>query len=706
MAKAGDIETIKENYRKFLLLENESEHELGAILQRLDKEEHYSDQMVVELMERYPLQRSQTASILKTLSAEGSWIDIDYNDPNRSGWQPKKHLERILALAKAYNTANYHYYESAEVAEAINNALRYWFRAKPVCPNWWYNDIGCPKIMGAILVLSENQICAENKQSAIEYMKQSKFGMTGQNKVGLAGNILVRALIENDTDLVRSARDTIFSEIRMGDTEGIKPDHSFHQHGAQQQFGNYGAGFISSMAFWSQVLKGTSLVPGQSQLDLISDLINEGYSRILWKGYMDINALGRQLFRNAQRHKAFSVAFSAATLADSDPANSYKYKELLDNNFYRTAQPAGHTGLYHFRMSDMTVHRRPGWMASVKMSSPRVIGAEAGNGDNLKGYYLADGATYTYVDGKEYENIFPVWDWRKIPGITSYETDAPLKLLDWDGYRNQSPFVGNVTDGHTGITSMYFDRDGISGRKSWIFTDDFILCLGAGIKADSGLVVTTSIEQRVKYKANLQYLKGNRWTKTKTFDFIPGQDARFFYDKTGYIVFSPAAGKAISEKRTGVWKDIMNMYPSGMKEEKEVVSIWMDHGKDPQNGSYRYLILPQSTPDKVKNFDPKSIVVNSNTRQFQSVTIGKTTYVAAYPLADIRIMDGIQLQSTNTGLFMISREGNRIKVIVSDPTQMQQTMDISINGQVKTVNMPGGDMKGTPVEVYFEANEK
>lgn len=28
------------------------------------------------------------------------------------------------------------------------------------------------------------------------------------------------------------------------------------------------------------------------------------------------------------------------------------------------------------------------------------------NGDNMKGYYMADGATYIYKDGKEYLDIF------------------------------------------------------------------------------------------------------------------------------------------------------------------------------------------------------------------------------------------------------------------------------------------------------------
>ena len=99
----------------------------------------------------------------------------------------------------------------------------------------------------------------EEKREAVEVMKHSSFGMTGQNKIWLAGNVLLRALLENDWKLVREARTVIGSEIMVGAGEGIQADWSFHQHGPQQQFGNYGLSFISNMGFYSEVFAGTSL---------------------------------------------------------------------------------------------------------------------------------------------------------------------------------------------------------------------------------------------------------------------------------------------------------------------------------------------------------------------------------------------------------------------------------------------------------------
>jgi len=700
--QSGEIQSIKQNYVRLLLSEDSGEKQLIKILETLPKEKYYSDQMVVELMDRYTITAEQTTSVLKGLRSDGTWSDIDYNNQDRSGWQPKKHLENTLVLVKSYRSKSSPYYQSVEVESAVHRALGYWFAAKLVSPNWWYNQIGAPKTMSAIALLFEDKMSKEEREGTVEVLSASKFGMTGQNKVWLAGNVLVRGLLQDDIELVKSARDTIFSEIVTGNLEGIKPDNSFHQHGTQLQFGNYGAAYIASMGLWSQVLAGTSLALEQPQLDILSRLINEGYSRILWKGYMDVNSLGRQLFRQVQRHKAFSVGFTSNMLMEADKRNKAAYQSLLDDNFYHPSRPAQLTELYHFWTSDYTVQRRSAWMGSVRMSSLRVIGGEAGNGDNLKGYYIADGATYTYVKGDEYVNIFPSWDWRKVPGITSYETNTPLKQLGWRGYHNQSNFAGNVNDGHTGMTAMDFSRDGLSARKSWIFTEDFILCMGTGIKADSGLVVTTSIEQRVKGQGRLRHLNGSRWQNLSKSDFTDTGEKRFHHDKTGYIVMGESRVKASDESKIGRWKDIMNTYPDNLTEMKDIISLWIDHGKDPQNSSYVYLILPDKTAGQVKNFDLSAIKVNNNSRQFQSVTIGGTTYVAAYPLADVPVMDGIRLQSTNMGLFMISREENRLKVIVVDPTQQQESMNITMNGMAKEVALPTGDKKGTPVTVYFE----
>jgi chondroitin AC lyase len=436
----------------------------------------------------------------------------------------------------------------------------------------------------------------------------------------------------------------------------------------------------------------------QEKLDIIAGLVNNGYRRILWKGFMDVNALDRQLFRQAQPHKAFSVAFSSKALADVDIVNRNRYSSLLNENFKIRSNPEM-TGVYHFWKSDQTVCRKPEWMASVKMSSYRVIGAEAGNGDNMKGYYMADGATFTYIDGDEYTNIFPTWDWRKIPGITSYETDAPLNVLTWEGYRNGSHFVGNVNNGNTGLTCMQFNRDGLKASKSWIFTDNYILCLGAGITSSADSAITTSVDQRLK-KSDLLYLNKNKWEKIEQSDILNSKDTRFFHDNMGYIILSGDKISARDETRVGYWKEVMQMYPKDMTEENQVISLWLDHGKKPGNASYQYIILPLTTPEQIKSFNIGDIQIISNDKNSQIVFLPKekTIFIAVYEALDIKLPLNIRFETQHPGLFMIKSDQNgRPEITVSDPTQQLDFIDLKINGKEYRTSLPSGELAGTSV---------
>lgn len=686
---ADELKSIKQNYFQLLIGQENNTESLINILTRLPKEQVVSDQMVVELQQRYSPEKTEITKLLSTLQNDGSWPDIDYADNKRSGWLPKNHAERILILAKVYQTPKSDFYKSEKVEAAIHQTLAYWFNKKLVCPNWWYNQIGVPKTLGGAFILFEDKLTPEERAAAIRVMEQSRFGMTGQNKVWLAGNVLVRGLLQNDAALVKAARDTIASEIITGKAEGIKADQSFHQHGAQQQFGNYGAAYISGMSFWSSVFAGTSFAFNQSQLEILSLLANEGYRRILWKGYMDINALGRQFFHNAQRHKALTVGFAAEALAKADLTNRNAYETLIRENFYTKQQASALSEVYHFWKSDQTICRTPAWMASVKMASSRVIGAESGNGDNLKGYYLADGACYTYVDGDEYLNIFPCWDWRKISGITSYHTSDPIKQLSWSEYSNPNAFVGNTGNGKTGITAMVFNRDKLKALKSWIFTQEFILCQGSGIGSDSTYAVTTSIEQR---------LQRGELTVVNKKNALP----RYFHDKTGYILLEPATVTATVQTQSGQWKDVMNMYPEGIIQ-KEVVSIYINHGVRPANASYQYLILPNTTARQVKAFDTKSIRTISNNCNTQAIALNnnKVFYIAVYTSASLKLTGKLHFQTNTPGLFMIELLGNKTSVTLSDPTQQKETIAFKINDKLQEVTLPSGEEKGTSCTVIF-----
>ena len=220
------VALIKRNYINATVGKDKGKEVLLRQLSTIPPEKEASDQNVIELQQLYPISPKEIKHLINTLHTDGSWEDINYADTKRSGWEPKKHTERILKLTK------YHYQkkqilkpsERARLTNAIHQAMNFWFSRKLVCKNWWYNQIGIPRTLGPAFLLFEQEMSEPEKQGAIKVMMNSSFGMTGQNKVWLAGNVLIRALLQNDWQLAKEARKVIASEITLGQKEGIKAD--------------------------------------------------------------------------------------------------------------------------------------------------------------------------------------------------------------------------------------------------------------------------------------------------------------------------------------------------------------------------------------------------------------------------------------------------------------------------------------------------
>lgn len=697
---ADELEQIRQNYIQSLVSSNDDSDLLNRILAGIPPETEMSDQMVVELHQRYPFNIDGIKAYMENIGEDGAWPDINYADTKRSGWDAKKHADRVLELAKLYHAEGPSCTWSPRFSTVIHQALGYWFRTKPVCKNWWYNEIGIPKTFGPAFILLRTQMTPDELKEAVKVMDNARFGMTGQNKVWLAGNVLMKGLLLDDYALVKAARDTIVSEITTGRPEGIKSDWSFHQHGPQQQFGNYGLAYLSEMSFYSGLFAGTSFALNAEQQAILNNLLTEGYRWIIWRGYMDVNALDRQLFHNAPIHKALAIGNAANSLRKgSSPTDVAKIQALLDDNF-PPQQPEGtaFAGQKHFWDSDQTIHRAPKWMASVKMASERVIGTELVNEDNLKGFYMGDGATYIYRNGDEYLNVFPFWDWRKIPGVTSYESDAPVPSPRSYGAhtRNETAFVGGVTDGHTGMTAMVLNRDGLNARKSWVVTDEFILCLGAGIRSDSTLSITTSIDQRKKRGA-LSYFDNGRWNPVDGLFTSTGKALRFFHDSTGYILMQPQNSVAISEKRSGSWSDFMGSY-TPQTVEGEVVSLYIRHPKDVP-GSYQYLILPASSAGRTASFRTEDIRVLRNDEAMQAVAINTCYYITAYQEGAIRLAADLALEIKTPGIYRVEERAGNVRIHAADPTHTQSSLSVKINDYDLKIMQPADQVAGQTISV-------
>lgn len=677
-----EINKIKKQYVNSLIGGNRNSNLLVEILEKQLPEKEVSDQVVVDVQKRYPLDTLQLNEYLSTFDETGFWKDINYADTKRSGWEPKLHADRLLVITKFYVTSDSPYYQDEKLGSYIHKALDYWFEKKFVCSNWWYNEIGVPKTMGEVFMLLENNLSDDEKQSAIELMINSQIGMTGQNRVWLTGNVLVRAMLENNYELIKECRDVIMAEVVNNKEEGIKADWSFHQHGPMLQFGNYGLSYIMSMAFYANLFDGTTISFTDDKLDILADYLGQGFRWTLWKGYMDVNALARQLFKNSQRDKAMGLGFAAADMSECDHVKCKVTAEsIINDNFINKDNPTTFIGHKHFHLSDYTVHRSSDWMASLKMSSKRVIGTELVNEDNLKGYYLGDGALYVYIDGDEYLNIMPFWNWRKIPGITGWDlADNEMPKMK-DTKNNRSSFAGGISLGNTGASVMQLDRDSLMANKAWIMEDDFILCLGSGITSKEKNNVMTSIDQRFK-KDNVLVYNGNSWTAVPD-GIITLKPSRLYHDKMGYICCNTI--KTIIGNSKGSWSDPMGLY-SYKEEETSMLTIQIDHGVSPKDASYAYFILPNKSIQEVENFDTERINIIENSKKAQIINIGKhKAYVIAYTGLKTKVLGDIDFYCRNPGIYVISKNKENVDVRAADPLYKLSTLDVTVNGNNKKI---------------------
>ena len=284
---------------------------------------------------------SGAAKYRATIRPDGSWADIDYADQRRSRWTTGiQHLgHRLCALAADWRRNR----DGASLA-AAHLALRFWLSRRFTNPNWWWNVIGVPMSIGNAALMMDEELTDDERRGVIEVMsvKESKT-MNGQNLAWIAENRLRRGLLARDEKMVRDA--------------GIQEDWCFHQHGAQPQFGNYGCGFLLGQSRLAAILAGSDFPYPPEKLELVRNLASEGYSWICWNGMMDVSALGRQLFRNAQRDRAAGVARAFAN---------------LEKTGWR--RPSPRVGFRYFHKSAYAIYRTADFMASVRASTPTIIG--------------------------------------------------------------------------------------------------------------------------------------------------------------------------------------------------------------------------------------------------------------------------------------------------------------------------------------------
>ncbi|MGB3586032.1 MAG: polysaccharide lyase family 8 super-sandwich domain-containing protein, partial [Tunicatimonas sp.] len=359
----------------------------------------------------------QASYHLNNLQTDGSWSDVDYQDQDNN-WDPLRALNRILILTYAYSQPSEELYRSNEALAGIERALSYWYQINPTCKNWYKNEIGKQFYLNIIALLLQGEIADDLLQRMISDLTPEP-RMTGSNRTLLSISVLYRGVLERNPERIADGVAGVMQQVQVTDDEGIQADYSFHQHGPFLYNGGYGSNFLRETIWLASIVEGTQFAFTDSHLKILREYYLQGTRWMIFRNVFDYNVRGRQVGRSGGFiPRAELIIPQLENFIEADPAHAELYE--LSKQRIVSKQPQTIAGNKHFWRSDYTVHQRGSYFTSLKMCSERTVGMEMDvNTENLYGYYLPFGLTYIYRTGEEYINVFPVWDWACLPGVTS-----------------------------------------------------------------------------------------------------------------------------------------------------------------------------------------------------------------------------------------------------------------------------------------------
>jgi len=657
--------------------------------------------VVSEIMET-PVNDSIVTVLMKTIKEDGSWPGIDYVDVSNTGFEHRTHLSNLLKMSLAYNKKGSQYYRSRKLKQLINGSLKFWCDHDFICDNWWYNQIFTPGTLVSILLVMDDNVNPELTEKAIPMIGRAHLEASGARQSGdrikIGGIAGKKVLVIGDETQFEQLMKVINDEIRFttGD-RGMQHDYSFHHRTDRVNTTySYGTGYADAFAEWADYVTGTKYAFTDDRIEQLVDYYLDGICKQSVYGiYLEKGVVNRGISRK-ETFRPYSTATPERLLAATD----YRKEELKEiiNLREGKVKPTSSFAKF-FWQTEHFVFQRPDFYTSVRMFSVRNRNMEyPHNSEGLKNHHRGDGTNYLSIKGDEYLNIWPAYDWQKIPGTTVLQKpELPSgREIQKDGFTD---FVGAVTDGLYGAVGFDFisPHDYTKARKSWFFFDKEYICLGAGIESRSGSPVATTMNQSHLRSDVVVSASGNEKTlNVGDHEFI--DVSWVHHDGTGYIFPEPTGIHVSNNEESGTWYDI-NKQSSSSKElvKKDVFKLWIDHGVRPQGRlgglrnesmiakdiKYQYIVVPNS---ELEDMDAnRGIEIITNNRLVQAVMHNELgiCQIIFYQAGELMISENLVVSLASPGAVMLKIVNDVIKEIsVADPTRKLSRMLMKISGNI------------------------
>ncbi|WP_329362974.1 polysaccharide lyase 8 family protein [Streptomyces sp. NBC_00669] len=686
-------------------------------------------------------------------SAGGLWSTLDRSADRTVLWpdfapvtDPDMFAQCYTALrtlAVAWATPGTSLTGSQDVADALLAALRFlreraYDPARAETGNWYQWEIGSPRALLDTCVLLRARLTPDDLAAhlaAVDHFvpnpdrrtNSPTLSETGANRADKSVIVALSGLLSRDADRLVLARDglsdvrdagkdSLFQYVAAGD--GFYQDGSFVQHDVFAYTGSYGSVLLNSASYLLALLGDSDWQITDRAVSVLYDAVERTFAPFVLDGLMMDPVRGRAISREySQDFNAGADAVSGILLlAERAPADrAATWRALVkgwisrgqDHPFPRSATipaivrakaltadrglvPTGPAAA-HTVMADMdrVVHRRPTWSFALALSSRRIARYEAGNGENLHGWYTGDGMAYLYTDGDRgqfADGFWPTVNSYRLPGTTvDTRPRADLQSSGTSGDLPANAVAGGaVLAGRYGAAAMELAAEGstLRARKAWFCLDDAVVALGTGITASDGRRIETVLEnRRLPSGASHRLLvdgvpQPERDGWQRDFDHVRWAHLE---GVGGYVLPSGAALRALREERTGTWHDLDvggTTYGSTTPVTNRYATLWFDHGVSPAGATYAYVLLPGADAARTAAWSlARPVRVLSNLPALQAIEDRTAGLLSAHFWSAGEVAG---LACDGPGSVLVRRRGTRVSVAVADSGRSAESLAITL----------------------------
>ncbi|MFP7299784.1 polysaccharide lyase 8 family protein [Neobacillus niacini] len=412
-----------------------------------------------------------------------------------------------------------------------------------------------------------------------------------------------------------------------------------------------------------------------------------------------------------------------------------QYNNLIADSNVEAKNAIANENHYAFNLMDKTVHLRDSYAFAFARSSDRISKYEYMSGENLMPWFQGDGAYYLYLSGRDQTksfgaHYFAAMDPYKLPGTTVpiedrktipelyggklfYEnTNHPLNFFASSVSQNDyvyfpvgtNTYSGGVKLGKYGVTGIqlgdeigYRDKQkgllpedfvvykNADANKSAFMFDDEIVLLGSGIKDQLGREVISTIDNRMFDTSETSSITGATYDNNKLFNPVNGQyELKWLNFKTdddtskvGYYFPEAASINVSTNTVTESLKKIRIPNPDTMTT-KNFFTLGLEHGTNPQNAKYAYVILPnfndEETERYAKNPGVRILSNSEDVHAVEHVSLG----LKGFNFFGGNKKSVSNVTSYNPASILVKKDGDIVTIAVSDPTFSLDKMKLEV----------------------------